>query len=444
MNKKANIINVVSGKGGTGKTLFLAVLAQTLGARARVLVIDLDIFVRGLSSLYHQEEGCPKDLMEKDQVSVSSFFLKKYELPKLAEDIENHTYSLGIMQHGNYSIWPAVQQLTAPLSAYDLIPNNLTHAIDLLNALLKPVKDQYDYIFLDNRAGFDELIAAAHLVSTCSLCIDEDDSIANVTSDTLIEQLSKVTMPNMNLSYDTMLTTIQNAKDMIHTCMEIVHPSENTELHKAYEGFKHSAINFSGEVYKVKEADKERAKQDTPINASNPKEIFRIYNKCRNNSSGPSSPYGNKLPPIPFDADVMENFGKDTFEMNLNKSRYKEALCKAWNKLLEIMGWSKEHEIEWYNSSTSQSKIEDSLSILTKPRRLLFVSGYLITVLSLLLLLVGDGLDAFVEYIQYPSRLLGTATLLLGILLLVYAPINFRMFSEKKTDTKDKKTSADH
>ena len=54
--KKPVIINVISGKGGTGKSLCTAVLADALAKKCGpVLVIDLDIFVRGLTALYcHQ------------------------------------------------------------------------------------------------------------------------------------------------------------------------------------------------------------------------------------------------------------------------------------------------------------------------------------------------------------------------------------------------------
>ena len=52
------IINIVSGKGGTGKTLLVAVLAELLSRkRAKVLLIDVDIFVRGLTCLlYYQQD----------------------------------------------------------------------------------------------------------------------------------------------------------------------------------------------------------------------------------------------------------------------------------------------------------------------------------------------------------------------------------------------------
>ena len=48
----SKVINLVSGKGGTGKSLLTAVLGRALAREGlNVLIIDLDIFVRGLTIL---------------------------------------------------------------------------------------------------------------------------------------------------------------------------------------------------------------------------------------------------------------------------------------------------------------------------------------------------------------------------------------------------------
>src|SRR5436305_13904802 len=51
-DKKPTLISIVSGKGGTGKTLLTAVLGRALAREGlRILLVDLDIFVRGLTIL---------------------------------------------------------------------------------------------------------------------------------------------------------------------------------------------------------------------------------------------------------------------------------------------------------------------------------------------------------------------------------------------------------
>jgi septum site-determining protein MinD len=48
--KKPFLIDVLSGKGGTGKSLLCAVLRRLLAQEgARILLADFDIFVRGLT-----------------------------------------------------------------------------------------------------------------------------------------------------------------------------------------------------------------------------------------------------------------------------------------------------------------------------------------------------------------------------------------------------------
>ncbi len=77
-DNKHKIINIVSGKGGTGKTLFSAILAELLGNHGiRVLVVDLDVFVRGLTSLLYFHQGESLRVVHDDDLTVSSYFVNK-------------------------------------------------------------------------------------------------------------------------------------------------------------------------------------------------------------------------------------------------------------------------------------------------------------------------------------------------------------------------------
>ena len=52
--KQTKIINIISGKGGTGKSLITAVLGRLLAQEgASVLLIDYDMFVRGLTHFFY-------------------------------------------------------------------------------------------------------------------------------------------------------------------------------------------------------------------------------------------------------------------------------------------------------------------------------------------------------------------------------------------------------
>lgn len=177
------VVNVISGKGGTGKTLLTAVLADMLGSQgANVLVIDLDIFVRGLTALlYFQKNGSLK-IVESDKKTVSDFF-------KNRSDCTGPGKSTAISRYRCFDVLPSVASVNEILEFKDIMPNSIDDANKVLRSLLKSVPDEYDYIFLDSRAGYDELIAATHRISDFSICIEEDDDISMITSENLIKQL---------------------------------------------------------------------------------------------------------------------------------------------------------------------------------------------------------------------------------------------------------------
>jgi septum site-determining protein MinD len=71
----AFIINISSGKGGSGKTLLASVLAEFLSSRRiRVLLVDLDIFARGLTALLYFRTPDQLRLIETGELAVSDIF----------------------------------------------------------------------------------------------------------------------------------------------------------------------------------------------------------------------------------------------------------------------------------------------------------------------------------------------------------------------------------
>jgi len=179
------VINVVSGKGGTGKTLFCSVLADTLGSsNVRVLVIDLDVFVRGLTALlyFHKKESL--NLTDKHQVSVADILIDH-------ESKEVVLHELGISRYRSFDVLPSVKRIDETLNYTDIVPNNREAAILILRRLLKKIPDDYEVVILDSRAGYDELVSATHIVSDISLNIEEDDNISRITANNLFAQLQK-------------------------------------------------------------------------------------------------------------------------------------------------------------------------------------------------------------------------------------------------------------
>lgn len=174
------IINIVSGKGGTGKTLLSCVLADMLGNTAgnQTVVVDLDFFVRGLTTLlyFHHEEK----LQITSEVSVSEYFISKR-----THRIEN----LAILKYRSFDVVPAVARINELLKFNDIGPNTKSEARVILEGLISSLGFKYRFIILDSRAGYDELVSVAHTLSNVSICVEEQDPISRITSDNLILQL---------------------------------------------------------------------------------------------------------------------------------------------------------------------------------------------------------------------------------------------------------------
>lgn len=184
--RRPTVINVVSGKGGTGKTLLSAVLAEMLGnAGHDTLVVDLDIFVRGLTSLlyFHKQEAL--HLIDPTEACVADYLVRERRrmMPPKA--------LLGFRRYRSFDVLPSVRRINERLDFRDLVPDNRDEAEHILRILLSAIGEKYRFVLLDSRAGYDELIAATHMVSDVTVCVEEDDDISRVTADNLMDQLQR-------------------------------------------------------------------------------------------------------------------------------------------------------------------------------------------------------------------------------------------------------------
>lgn len=185
--EKQIIINIVSGKGGTGKTLLSAVWADMLGNNNyKVLVVDVDVFVRGLTALLYFHKGEVLRIIDKDKISMSDIICRYSQ-----NNINNNEKDgeLGISKYRSFDVLPAVALIDENLSMKDLFPDTKNEARHILNKFKKIIPTNYDFIILDSRAGYDELVSATHGISDISVCVEEDDNISRITTDNLITQL---------------------------------------------------------------------------------------------------------------------------------------------------------------------------------------------------------------------------------------------------------------
>lgn len=192
MRNEAITISIVSGKGGTGKTLLTTVLADELGnSDQKVLVIDFDFFLRGLTSLLYYHKSEPIEIIGNDECT---FF------EKLTKDDDR---KLGIKKFRSFDILPSVRSIDQIVN-YQLTMFEKNNLFKKFTVLICQLKKKYDIIFLDCRAGYDETIMIPHIYSDYTFCVEEDDNISRITTDNLIQHLNDLSL------YQEMMKKVNN------------------------------------------------------------------------------------------------------------------------------------------------------------------------------------------------------------------------------------------
>lgn len=175
-------INVISGKGGTGKTLLCATLAELMGNQnVSVLIIDMDFFVRGLTSLLYFHKGEALQLTQPDEKSSFDYF---------RDEKNQYNKQLGIYKYRSFFVSPSVNRIDENISLDGLILNSKNYYEKGLERIIKSIpQNKFDYVFFDSRAGYDELISTTSDYCDFSICVQEEDNISEITANNLIKQL---------------------------------------------------------------------------------------------------------------------------------------------------------------------------------------------------------------------------------------------------------------
>lgn len=368
---KPIIFNIVSGKGGTGKTLLTTVLANAIGQSTtdrgehpNVLVIDLDIFVRGLTTMFYYQNDQRDILTNQDEFSTSDFFMRKV-------NSSEKKLSIQLYNNQSFSIVPAVNEISQTYIYHDIMPNNIGEALDIIGQILDNAQrtdPTLDYIFLDSRAGYDEVVAAAYLLSTYSICVDEDDSISLVTADNLIRQFDSLN--------NSTIKELLKSKGI------------STDLNRL--------------------------------------RVYRLRNKTRNysidNENSANSMGINFLGFIPFDGDVMRSFGSKQFWNTITNTLYMEGVCNAWNTLANKQGLTP--MLDYYHpSSIGSKKIEKRLSALPTLSRMGYLYGFLLLFLGAFLISIQSGFWGTILNGD-PYLIIGLIVVATGIFFLLASVMN--------------------
>lgn len=177
-------INIVSGKGGTGKTLLCTVLAELLGNQnVRVLVVDMDIFVRGLTALLYFHKGESLKITDENSTTISDIFYRTKPI---------YNEKIAIDKYRSFYIAPAVQKINELFDIEREMIFDIEHNRNSFEQIMRSIpKEEYDYIFFDCRAGYDSLVSIVHEKSDITICVQEEDDISEVTANNLIRQLER-------------------------------------------------------------------------------------------------------------------------------------------------------------------------------------------------------------------------------------------------------------
>ena len=348
------LLSVVSGKGGTGKSLLSAALGSILSKEgAKVLLVDFDIHVRGLTILL---SSYLKNL-DKRRVTISEFISNHYtEGDKLKE--------FAVCRFGSCDFIPSVREIDERFEYSDS-----QYSREFNTELASSVREfimynEYDIVIFDCRAGIDNNMRALSEISDYVISVAEDDDVCLQTNENLINHLKYV-------------EKLKGVRTIINKAKRI---KDTNELNERY--------------------DQER----------------------RHNTFGV----------IPFDMDVMEDFGKDRFWERLEYTLYYYSICLSWNKLAR--------EADLMIVPEPKSRMRDSYSgRLSSVQRFFRVYGLATGFASVIMLFWI--LFRYVEIFFDPLIILTIMLSLVSIFSFILSSTNFRSLLFGKYDKPERKTS---
>lgn len=173
-SRDTKLISIISGKGGTGKSLFTAVLGNCLSKEnCRVLLVDLDIHVRGLTILLTKYMATSDERM-----SVSGALSAETNAQNIYNDF-------AVFRFQECEFIPAVLDIAEPLCG-----NYGTSAFENFFRQLKLFADgQYDIVLLDCRSGLDDAVVLSANNSDYIISISEDDDVCLQANTNLVNYL---------------------------------------------------------------------------------------------------------------------------------------------------------------------------------------------------------------------------------------------------------------
>ncbi|MBP2161781.1 MULTISPECIES: AAA family ATPase [Asticcacaulis] len=165
----SSVIALVSGKGGSGKTLIATAIALGYAnAGKRVLLIDADFgtggltYYLGFSAFERAREGLTEVMIQRDQHEISPLMLKEYTA-KASFEAQSEAKMLSLID-------------LMPVGEHRQIEDGVSNvAIYKLREILEECRHKYDCVIFDCRGGIDyESLSVCDVVGKIILVVETD------------------------------------------------------------------------------------------------------------------------------------------------------------------------------------------------------------------------------------------------------------------------------
>lgn len=195
--KEQSIITVLSGKGGTGKTIIAANLASVIAEDYNVLLIDFDYYVRSLTTLltsFQKHLSGAKREIDWWKVFIDSNLEGKMLKTDIIEALDNIsdyliTIRKGKRSYGTIALLPSYYEKCRRLNWVDVQPLPFSDLDRRVKLLFQNIPKEYEFVVIDTRAGSTELSLASCLNSDYSVIVMEQDKISFDATMYLISQI---------------------------------------------------------------------------------------------------------------------------------------------------------------------------------------------------------------------------------------------------------------
>lgn len=214
VNNKSNICAVVSGKGGTGKTIFSIRVSNFLAKKKRkILLVDLDINLANIHFL----------LNETPLKSLNNYFNQH-------EDLQNIITEYSDNLHIIYG-----------LNSYSIADIPFKSSIDNLLKDIQLLSGKYDFVILDLGAGLSELTMKALQIAAIKIIISIPEATSVMDAYAVIKMFENYYKPS-------------EFKIVMNRCLQKSDGLESfNKLAKAVTSFLKSSVNLLTTINESKE-----------------------------------------------------------------------------------------------------------------------------------------------------------------------------------------------